>query len=56
MGIINFRVDDNLKKESESKGYVIIDDGFNENYFVFGDVAPIHPHTMKLRKKKFLQF
>lgn len=26
--------------------------GFNEDYFVFGDVAPIHPHTMKLRKKK----
>ena len=26
--------------------------GFNEDYFVFGDVAPIHPHTMKLRKKR----
>lgn len=25
--------------------------GFEDNWFVFGDISPIHPHTLALRKK-----
>lgn len=34
-------------KEQSKKYY-----GFNEDWFVFGDVAPIHPHLIRIRKKE----
>ena len=36
-----------LLKEQTMKYY-----GFSEDWFVFGDVSPIHPHMLRMRKKE----
>lgn len=40
----------NEQKENEKKKY-----GFNKNWFVFGDVNPIHPDVLRKRKVKNAQ-
>lgn len=39
-------LDDLIALKEECKTYY----GFNEDWFVFGDIAPIHPHTLRMRK------
>ena len=36
-----------LLKEESKKYY-----GFNDSWFVFGDVSPIHPHVLRMRKNE----
>ena len=40
--------EDLLKYKKECKQYY----GFNEEWFVFGDTTPIHPHTLRQKKNE----